>query len=426
MKTKIIYCTRILKSLVQFLNAYHGRACILLIDELDAPILDASKDNRDTIRNHMRDMLGPVVKNTEDLLSKCIMASINPISLTDLGSGLNNVTALPLCYASSELNPKDILKRKDLPYQVAFGFTEDEVRKLIATRVFPGRDKEAMVDIALNVARSWYDGYYVFKNYRIYNPWSVMNFIKALTEGEACSSETEVLAKAQPYWIDTGSTELLTEMYDKISRVNPSTSRVLLWMCLDYFNLKDSTEPSDSPQTSIWVGLTQSFFGHTVQETTPYFDEWTKYIKVYIEELDWDSQAENPTLSKFMTMAYYFVYLTMIRESCLKIPNREMLEFWTQLITNKTGSPDEPSLLRGSRSLTESLVSGDLSEFCDGLERDFLEYLAKVDPGTREYFYYEILLMQIRLGIDPSQYDCRSEFSVDSGMAGICMIPESQ
>ncbi|KAJ1673698.1 hypothetical protein EV182_004732, partial [Spiromyces aspiralis] len=151
METDITYCTRILESLVEFLNAHHGRKCILLIDELDAPILAASEDNRDTIKGHIRKMLAPVVKTTEDLLSKCIMVGVNPISLGELGSGLNNVTSLPLHYASEALYPKDILKREDLPYQIAFGFTEDEVRKLIATRVFP--DNEAMVDIALKVAR---------------------------------------------------------------------------------------------------------------------------------------------------------------------------------------------------------------------------------------------------------------------------------
>ncbi|KAJ1673034.1 hypothetical protein EV182_006016, partial [Spiromyces aspiralis] len=313
MKTDIISCTWILKLLVQFLNAYHGRKCILLIDELDVPTIAASEDNRDTIRRHIRDMLGPVVKNTEGLLSKSIMVSVNPICLADMRSGdLNNVTTLPLRHASKDPYPKDILKLKYPLYQIAFGFTEDEVRRLIATRVFPGPEKEAMVDIALKVARSWYDGYYVFQDYRIYNPWSVMNFIKALTEGEACSNEAEVLAKAQPYWNATGSTELLTEMYGKISRINPSISRILLWMCLDYFNLKDSIEPSDSPRTSIQVRLTYSFGKNTIQKTTPYFDEQTKDIKVAIATLNWDSQAENPTLDKFMTMAYYHGYLTII------------------------------------------------------------------------------------------------------------------
>ncbi|KAJ1675676.1 hypothetical protein EV182_000802 [Spiromyces aspiralis] len=426
MKLDIITCTWILESLVRFLNAYHGRKCILLIDELDAPIIAASEDNRDVIKSHICDMLSPVVKSSEGLLSKCIMVSVNPISLTDMYSGLNNLTALLLRYESSELYPKDILKCEDMPYQVAFGFTEDEVRRLIATRVFPGRDNEAMVDVALNVARSWYDGYYVFQDYRIYNPWSVMNFIKALAEGEACSNEAEVLAKAQPYWIDTGSTELLTEMYGKISRINPSISRVLLWMCLDYFNIKDSIEPSDSPRTSIWVELPEPFDAGTIQTTTPYFNGRTNGITVAIAELDWDSLAGNPTLDKFMAMAYYFGYLTMIGEEYLAIPNREVLEFWTRLIANNTGSPDEPSLIRDSGSLTESLVSGNLSEFCEGLGRDFRDYLTQVDPGTSEYFYHEILLMQVRFGVDPSQYDCHSESSVASDRAGICMIPKAK
>ncbi|KAJ1669450.1 hypothetical protein EV182_008755, partial [Spiromyces aspiralis] len=62
METDITSCTGILKSLVQFLNAYYRKQCILLIDEFDIPILDASKDNRDTIKSHICDMLSPLVK----------------------------------------------------------------------------------------------------------------------------------------------------------------------------------------------------------------------------------------------------------------------------------------------------------------------------------------------------------------------------
>ncbi|KAJ1679351.1 Protein hgh1, partial [Spiromyces aspiralis] len=355
------------------------------------------------------------------------MVGVKAINPTELGFGLDNFTALPLHYASQEPYTNNLLELGDMPYQVAFGFTEDEVRRLIATRVFPGPDKEAMVDIALNVARSWYDGYYVFKNYRIYNPWSVMNFIKSLTEGGACINEAEILTKAQPYWIDTGSTEILTDMYYKIIRINPSISRVLLRMGLDYFNLKDSIEPSESPRPSVRVELIDSFDEHTIQKATPYFDEQTKDITIKLATLeDQDSLIENPTLDKFMTMAYCYGYLTIIEGKYLAIPNWEVLTFWSQIITDETGSPDEPYLLRDFGRLTESLVSGDLSKFCDGLKRNFLDYLAKIDPGTSEYFYREILFMQVRLGIDPSQYDCHSEFSVDSGRANNCMIPKAK
>ncbi|KAJ1669212.1 hypothetical protein EV182_008863, partial [Spiromyces aspiralis] len=52
--------------------------------------------------------------------------------------------------------------------------------------------------------------------------------------------------------------------------------------------------------------------------------------------------------------------------------------------------------------------------------------MARVNSGTSEYFYHEILFIQICLSVDPSQYDHCSEFSVDSGRAGICMIPKAK
>ncbi|KAJ1675348.1 hypothetical protein EV182_001451 [Spiromyces aspiralis] len=339
METDITSCIGILKSLVQFLNAYYRKKCILLIDEFDAPILAASEDNRDTTRRHIREMLSPVVKTTEGLLSRCIMASVNPICLADMYSGdLNNVTILPLHYALQKPYTDNILKLGDMPYLVAFGFTEDEVRKLIATRVFPGPDNEAMVEVALKVARDWYGGYYVFKDFRVYNPWSVMKFIKSLTEAEACSNEAEVLANAQPYWIATGSTEPLRKMYYELNQIELSTSRVILRMCIDYFNIKDSFEPSPSLKTSIQVKLIDSFGGHTIQGDKQRFDEHTNEITVYIAETNWESPTKKPTLNEFMTKAYYNGYLTIIGGMYLTIPNQEMLEFWTRLLTNKAGT----------------------------------------------------------------------------------------
>ncbi|KAJ1671357.1 hypothetical protein EV182_007676, partial [Spiromyces aspiralis] len=226
MKTKITTCTGILKSLVQFLNAYHGRKCILLIDEFDIPIVTASKDNRDTIKSHICDMLRPVVKSgTKRLLSKCIMVGVNPVNLSELGFGVNNFTAPSLHSASQGRDTDNPLELGDMLYQITFGFTEDEVRRLIVTRVFPGRDKEEMIDLALNVARSWYDGYYVFRDFRVYNPWSVMRFVESLASSKARNNEAEILTKAQPYWIDTGSSEPLWKMYYELNRINPSISR---------------------------------------------------------------------------------------------------------------------------------------------------------------------------------------------------------
>ncbi|KAJ1674385.1 hypothetical protein EV182_003382, partial [Spiromyces aspiralis] len=62
MRTDVTSCIKLLKSLVQFLNTYHDRACILLIDEFDTPIINADEDNRNAIKNHIRNMLAPIVK----------------------------------------------------------------------------------------------------------------------------------------------------------------------------------------------------------------------------------------------------------------------------------------------------------------------------------------------------------------------------
>lgn len=49
-----------------------------------------------------------------------------------------------------------------------FGFTSYEVRKLCSDYGYPEKYEEA---------RQWYDGY-VFGNTEIYNPWSVLNYVK--------------------------------------------------------------------------------------------------------------------------------------------------------------------------------------------------------------------------------------------------------
>ncbi|KAJ1674818.1 hypothetical protein EV182_002500, partial [Spiromyces aspiralis] len=437
MRTDILSCIKLLMSLVEFLNFYYDKKCILLVDEFDAPILDASEDIRGTIRKHIRLMLAPLVKSgtANKLLSKCIMASINPISLSEVNSGLNNVTPLLLHSESEDPYTDDLLELGNKPYLVTFGFTEDEVRKLIATRVFPGPDNEAMVDMALDIARRWYDGYYVLEDFRIYNPWSVLRFIAALASSKARSNEAKVLAKAQPYWINTGTTEPLTKMYNELNQIEPSTSRVIHRMCLDYFNLndkdinlesEDSTKPPDSRKTSIQVKLINSFDKVTIRRANQCFDKKTNEITVNIAETNWESLTKDLTLNEFMTMAYYNGYLTIIGRKHLAIPNQEVLAYWAGLIIDKPSSPGMPPLLRSSIKLTESLVSRNLDGFCDALEQHFLDHMIKVDIGAREYYYHEILYFQLRLGIDPDKYDCRAEVLISAGRADICLIPKDK
>ncbi|KAJ1674735.1 hypothetical protein EV182_002672 [Spiromyces aspiralis] len=188
---------------------------------------------------------------------------------------------------------------------------------------------------------------------------------------------------------------------------------------------EDSIEPSASPLTSILVEMTDALpAGPSPQDNKPYFSNNTiKFIKVDIARYNQGSLTEHPTLNKFMTMAYYYGYLTMIEGMYVVIPNREVLKFWAKLIADGTGTPGEPLLLQESKVLADTLTSWDLEGFCEALKVHFLEPLIKADAGAREYYYHEIMFIQLNLGLDPDQYYCVAEFSTARGRTDICILP---
>jgi hypothetical protein len=81
----------------------------------------------------------------------------------------------------SGLNHIKVYSILDEPYSTALGFTDNEVAAIVPP------DK-------LEEVRSWYNGY-IFGGNIIYNPWSILHYIE------------EGLLK--PYWVNTGSSELI-------------------------------------------------------------------------------------------------------------------------------------------------------------------------------------------------------------------------
>ena len=62
MEGDIDACTGFLDSLVEYLNAYYDRECILLVDEFDSPVAHATEELADKIQLKVGYILGPVVK----------------------------------------------------------------------------------------------------------------------------------------------------------------------------------------------------------------------------------------------------------------------------------------------------------------------------------------------------------------------------
>ncbi|MFO7862594.1 MAG: AAA family ATPase [Salinivirgaceae bacterium] len=158
-------------NLCHFLNKYHNKKSVVLIDEYDTLIHEAYLNNfYDEAVNFLKAMLGNALKGNL-YLQKAALTGILRISKESMFSDLNN------------LKVYSVLSEK---YNSAFGFTQTEVDTLL--------QDYNLADHAEGV-KSWYNGYY-FGNIDIYNPWSIINFV-------------DERGRYNNYWINTSSNDLV-------------------------------------------------------------------------------------------------------------------------------------------------------------------------------------------------------------------------
>jgi hypothetical protein len=161
-------------NLTLYVQRQHNQSPILLIDEYDTPIQEAYLQGYYTeMIDLMRSILGQALKDNQ-VIHKAVLTGITRISQESLFSGLNNIGVYSL------------LREK---YGEYFGFTEEEVVKLIAA---------TNQEIALSSIKDWYNGYQIGKHV-LYNPWSIIN----------CLDNNGQL---QPYWLHTSSNGLINKL----------------------------------------------------------------------------------------------------------------------------------------------------------------------------------------------------------------------
>lgn len=169
-----------LKFLCELLYKYHEVKPIVLIDEYDQPIISSHMNGyfKEGI-NFFRNMYSAVLKDNT-ALEKAVMTGILRVAKESIFSGLNNLYV-------------DSIVQNKINY---FGLTEEEVKEML---VHYGMDYE------LEEVKEWYNGY-LFGKDRVYNPWSIINFIK--------------LDELKPYWVNTSSNDLIRESLSNISKDN--------------------------------------------------------------------------------------------------------------------------------------------------------------------------------------------------------------
>ena len=168
-----------LKFLSECLWQYHGKNTMILIDEYDVPLENAYLEGfYDQMISFIRSLFESALK-TNPYLEKSVITGCLRISKESIFTGLNN------------LETDSVLHTR---YADSFGFTEDEVKAMLA-----------YYDLAAELpeVKRWYDGY-LFNETEIYNPWSILKYVN--------DRKDKVTKFALPYWSNTSSNSIIREM----------------------------------------------------------------------------------------------------------------------------------------------------------------------------------------------------------------------
>ncbi len=163
-----------LGTLSEFLCRYYGKKVIILLDEYDTPLQEAWvygywKEMVELIRGLFNSTF-----KTNLYLERAVMTGITRVSKESIFSDLNHLNVVT---STSEM------------YADCFGFTEEEV--------FAALDEYGMQDKRSEVKR-WYDGFTFGKCRDIYNPWSIINYLKT--------------GRLSTYWANTSSNGLVDKL----------------------------------------------------------------------------------------------------------------------------------------------------------------------------------------------------------------------
>ncbi len=168
-----------LKFLSECLWQHHGKSAFILIDEYDVPLENAYFEGfYDKMIQFIRSLFESALK-TNPYLEKSVITGCLRISKESIFTGLNNLAI------------ESVLS---LNYPGAFGFTEPEVKEMMA--YFDRADNYPEL-------KRWYDGY-CFGETEIYNPWSIINYLYM--------GKNDPKYLPRPYWSNTSSNSIVREM----------------------------------------------------------------------------------------------------------------------------------------------------------------------------------------------------------------------
>ena len=295
-----------LKNLLRYLYEYYNKKVVVLIDEYDTPIVSGYNNGyKKEVLDLYRSLYSTVLKSNMHLQFS-VMTGILRIAKEGIFSGLNN------------LQVYNIFEKNFSEY---YGLTEEEVLEGL---------KYYNLEYEINDVKDWYDGYQ-FGNTEVYNPWSIINFLKN--------------GKLKPYWQGTAGNETINELLDRGNRELFDDLEKLFRKEIVYKKIRDFTEFTDDIN-EIW----ELFL-------------YSGYLTTSGKQKD--------------------------REYPLRIPNREIMEFFEdRFIDRFTGNYQKFS------DTIRYLRVGNIEKFGEVLQEEILSSLSYFDTDKDEK-YYKVFLIGI-------------------------------
>ena len=171
-----------LRMLSQILFEHYGKKSIILIDEYDVPLDKAFQHGYyKEMVSLLRGLFGQALK-TNEFLQFAVLTGCLRVSKESIFTGLNNFKVLSIA---------------DVRFDEQFGFTDEEVRKLL---------KDYDLEDYFSEAKEWYDGYH-FGNADIYCPWDVINYVEHL--------QYDPEAEPEAFWINSSGNDLVKRFVAK-------------------------------------------------------------------------------------------------------------------------------------------------------------------------------------------------------------------
>ena len=297
--------SKALLDLSRYLYEYYGKKVILLIDEYDKPIIKAhTKGYYNEIIEFFKDFFEKCVKGN-DYVEITVMTGILRIAKEGIFSGLNN------------LEVHTVLEKD---YNEYFGILENEVEEAL---------KYYNLDFELDEVKKWYNGY-LFGNKNIYNPWSIVNFLR--------------FKELKAHWINTSSNdEIMNYLENSDENIIFDFEELLSHKSIrkeiyDFVTFQD---------IDYALNLNRNSYGFEIREDSPNYGQ---YLYDFAHANIWQF---------FLHSGYLTIDKTVAKNVYdLKIPNEEIFEFFRIRFLYRT--------YRGHYrfyGLGEYLIKGDYEKF---------------------------------------------------------------